>query len=80
MVSSEYPVAPHNKRVAACFVLPIGTSNSQNVEIDWAFGESTGPLWVVIAGSALLGAVIGDPGRGHGVFAIVVPVDEGSKQ
>lgn len=45
--------------VALGALIAVVVSNSQDVEIDWVFGESTGPLWIVIAGAALLGAVIG---------------------
>ena len=33
--------------------------NTQEVAVDWLFDETDLQLWVVIAGSALVGAVIG---------------------
>lgn len=33
--------------------------NTQQVAVDWVFGDSELALWVVIAGSAVAGAIIG---------------------
>ena len=37
----------------------VAALNTQDVGVDWVVGESTLPLWVVIALSVLAGAVIG---------------------
>lgn len=33
--------------------------NTEEVEIDWLVGDANMPLWVVIAGTAFVGSVIG---------------------
>lgn len=40
-------------------VVVIAAVNTQDVDLDWVFGDTTMPLWVVIALSALAGAVVG---------------------
>ena len=40
-------------------VAAVAVFNTQDVDLDWIVGESTLPLWVVIAVLALAGAVIG---------------------
>lgn len=37
----------------------IAAVNTQDVDVDWVVGDSTLPLWAVIALSAIAGAVIG---------------------
>jgi uncharacterized integral membrane protein len=45
--------------VVVAAVAVVAALNTQDVDVDWVVGESTLPLWVVIALSALAGAVIG---------------------
>ena len=45
--------------VVVAAVAVVAAFNTQDVDLDWVVGESTLPLWVVIAASALAGAVIG---------------------
>lgn len=45
--------------VAVGVVVVFAAVNTQEVEVDWVVGDSTVPLWVVIALSALAGAMIG---------------------
>lgn len=45
--------------VVVAAVAVVAAFNTQDVDLDWVVGESTLPLWVVIAVSALAGAVIG---------------------
>lgn len=45
--------------VVVAAVAVVAAFNTQDVDLDWVLGESTLPLWVVIAVSALAGAVIG---------------------
>lgn len=45
--------------VALAAVLLLAAVNTQQVQVDWVFGDSKLALWVVIAGSALLGGVVG---------------------
>lgn len=45
--------------VIAGLLLLFAAVNSQELEVDWIWGESNMPLWVVILGSALAGAIIG---------------------
>ena len=45
--------------VVVAAIALVAASNSQDVDLDWVVGASTVPLWVVIAVSALAGAVIG---------------------
>lgn len=40
-------------------VVVIAAVNTQEVEVDWVVGDSIVPLWIVIALSALAGAMIG---------------------
>lgn len=40
-------------------VAVVAAVNTQDVEVDWVFGDFSLPLWVVIALSAVAGAVIG---------------------
>lgn len=45
--------------VAVVALVAVAASNSQDVEVDWVVGDSTLPLWVVIAAAAVTGMVIG---------------------
>ncbi len=45
--------------VVVAAVAVIAALNTQDVDLDWVVGETTLPLWLVIAGSALAGVVIG---------------------
>jgi uncharacterized integral membrane protein len=45
--------------VVVAAVAVVAAFNTQDIDLDWVVGESTLPLWVVIAVSALAGAVIG---------------------
>lgn len=45
--------------VVVAAVVVVAALNTHDVDLDWVVGESTLPLWVVIAASALAGAVIG---------------------
>lgn len=45
--------------VVVAAVAVVAALNTQDVEVDWVVGDSTLPLWVVIALSALAGVVIG---------------------
>ncbi len=46
--------------VAAIGILiAFGALNTEQVEVDWIVTETTARLWVVIAASALLGALVG---------------------
>lgn len=45
--------------VVVAAVAIIAAVNTQDVDVDWVVGDSTLPLWVVIALSAIAGAVIG---------------------
>lgn len=40
-------------------VVVIAAVNTQDVDLDWVFGDTTLPLWVVIGGATLAGVVIG---------------------
>ena len=44
---------------AVAAVIVFAAVNTQEVAVDWLFDETDLQLWVVIAGSALVGAVIG---------------------
>ena len=44
---------------AVATVIVFAAVNTQEVAVDWLFYETDLQLWVVIAGSALVGAVIG---------------------
>jgi len=45
--------------VVVAAVAVVAAFNSQDIDLDWVVGESTLPLWVLIAVSALAGVVIG---------------------
>ncbi|WP_148288659.1 LapA family protein [Ilumatobacter nonamiensis] len=45
--------------VAVAAVVIFAAANSQEVPVDWVFGDTDLALWIVIAGSALVGAIIG---------------------
>lgn len=45
--------------VFAGLLVFVAAINTQEVDVDWAVGDADMPLWVVIAGSALAGSVIG---------------------
>lgn len=45
--------------VAVAAIVIFAAANSQRVPVDWVFGDADLALWVVIAGSAAVGAVIG---------------------
>ena len=45
--------------VVVVAVAVVAAFNTQDIDLDWVVGESTLPLWIVIAVSALAGAVIG---------------------
>ena len=45
--------------VAIAAIVLFAASNTQQVAVDWVFGDSDIALWIVIAGSALIGVVIG---------------------
>ena len=44
---------------AVATLIVFAAVNTQEVAVDWLFDETDLQLWVVIAGSALVGAVIG---------------------
>ena len=44
---------------AVAALIVFAAVNTQEVAVDWLFDETDLQLWVVIAGSALVGAVIG---------------------
>lgn len=44
---------------AVAAIVIFAASNSQKVPVDWVFGDSELALWVVIAGSAAVGVIIG---------------------
>lgn len=45
--------------VALAALVIFAAVNTQDVAVDWLFDESEMQLWVVIAGSAVVGALIG---------------------
>lgn len=45
--------------VAVAALVVFAAVNTQEVAVDWLFDETDLQLWVVIAGSALVGALIG---------------------
>lgn len=45
--------------VAVAALVVFAAVNTQEVAVDWLFDETELQLWVVIAGSALVGALIG---------------------
>jgi len=45
--------------IVVAAVAVVAALNTHDVDLDWVVGESTLPLWIVIALSALAGAVIG---------------------
>lgn len=45
--------------VAVAAIVAFAASNSQEVPVDWVFGDTDLALWVVIAGSAAVGVIIG---------------------
>lgn len=45
--------------LAVAAIVIFAASNSQQVPVDWVFGDTELALWVVIAGSAVVGVIIG---------------------
>ena len=45
--------------VAVVAIVVFAASNSQEVPVDWIFGDTDLALWIVIVGSAVVGAIIG---------------------
>lgn len=45
--------------VVVALIVVFAATNSNDVDVDWVFGDSAGPLWLVIAGSAAAGFLLG---------------------
>jgi len=45
--------------VIAAVVVALASANTQDVTVDWLFGDLGTPLWVVIIASAAVGVVLG---------------------
>ena len=44
---------------AAAFVAALAVANTQDVTVDWLFGDLDTSLWIVIVVSALVGSALG---------------------
>lgn len=45
--------------VILALIVVFAAANSQDVNVDWVFGDSDGALWLVIGGSAAAGFLLG---------------------
>lgn len=45
--------------VALAVIVVLAVANTDEVTLDWLFGDASVSLWLVIVGSAVIGAVIG---------------------
>ena len=45
--------------VAAAIIVALAVANTDEVTLDWLFGDTDMALWLVIVGSAAVGAVFG---------------------